>query len=727
LIKRYNYLLWLALAGSFALPLLIVSTPSASAICFVLAIVAIVAYPFASQWFEPLVAVEAQSQARHLDSLPLRYVNLAIAAAAGLSLLLELSFIRWQASAFEFFAFYKNYGLLSCFLGLGLGYTLSRNREGIPLLLVIPLFIWQAVFLMALRFGLPEDSLAALKAIPFREQLNMGTAIASPAQAVAVYLLLSVVFVLTALTFLPIGQLCGQLMDRTTKLTAYGMNLLGSLCGVLMMFVLSFLWTPPVIWFGVCFLFLLFFVARRTPSLLFAISTTVLALIVLCWPANPLWQRVYSPCDYYDFPYRIQRPPGDVAMVGAGTGNDVAAALRAGAKHVDAVEIDPVILAAGKADHPERPYSDSRVWAVSNDARSFLRNTPNSYDLIVYGLLDSHTLLSQASSVRLDSFVYTIEGLREARARLKPGGMISLSFSVINDQLGRKIFTMLKQAFDGQDPVCISSAKYDLSVIFFEKNDGPPEIPQDALAKAGFKDRTAFFRDLNIQTDVSTDDWPFFYMPKRVYPVSYLLMLGLLLTLSITMTASFSGTRMYSADAPFFFLGAGFMLLETKAITELGLLFGNTWQVTAISIGGILFMAFLANLAVQKVSGSSVLLPYLALIASLGFGLWVSYSAQLPSTGLGRVEATFLLTCPVFFSGMIFSRLLASRGEVSSIMSLNLLGAMCGGVLEYNSMYFGFRFLYVLALGLYAIAFLSGAMIRVPAVSPALVPATPRD
>ena len=45
----------------------------------------------------------------------------------------------------------------------------------------------------------------------------------------------------------------------------------------------------------------------------------------------------------------------------------------------------------------------------------------------------------------------------------------------------------------------------------------------------------------------------------------------------------------------FFFLGGGFMLVETKAITELGLLFGNTWQVVGITIISVLVMAWLAN------------------------------------------------------------------------------------------------------------------------------------
>jgi hypothetical protein len=71
----------------------------------------------------------------------------------------------------------------------------------------------------------------------------------------------------------------------------------------------------------------------------------------------------------------------------------------------------------------------------------------NSYDLIVYGLLDSHTLLSHGSSVRLD---------KEARSRLKQDGMISLSFTVLSESLGRKIFLMLQDVFDGRSPLCLN-------------------------------------------------------------------------------------------------------------------------------------------------------------------------------------------------------------------------------------------------------------------------------
>ena len=61
---------------------------------------------------------------------------------------------------------------------------------------------------------------------------------------------------------MPVGQLCGRLMERRTKLRAYGLNLLGSLLGVVLMLVASLLWTPPLVWFALCFLAMLLFPLR---------------------------------------------------------------------------------------------------------------------------------------------------------------------------------------------------------------------------------------------------------------------------------------------------------------------------------------------------------------------------------------------------------------------------------------------------------------------------------
>ena len=154
------------------------------------------------------------------------------------------------------------------------------------------------------------------------------------------------------------------------------------------------------------------------------------------------------------------------------------------------------------------------------------------------------------------------------------------------------------------------------------------------------------------------------------------------------------------------------MLVETKGITEMGLAFGNTWQVISIAIAGVLVMSFLANAVVHRWRVSDPYLPYLFLLLSLAVGWWIARAGGLPSTALGRIATVAVLTCPLFFSGIVFSALLSAESQISSVMSMNLMGAMCGGVLEYNSMYFGFRFLYVLALALYAAALLSNLALR---------------
>ena len=370
--------------------------------------------------------------------------------------------------------------------------------------------------------------------------------------------------------------------------------------------------------------------------------------------------------------------------------------MRAGAGKVDAIEIDPVIIQIGMRSHPEHPYDGPRVLAINDDARSFLRRTANKYDLIVYGMLDSHTLLSHGSSVRLDSFVYTVEGLREARSRLKPDGMISLSFWEFSESLGRKLYLMLQEAFEGRSPVCAFNG-----TTFLISND-PNWTPPANLERS-----TAACGNSSLEASVSTDDWPFFYMPLRVYPVSYLIMISQILVLSLLLVGNFVTESPRFSHLSFFFLGAGFMLVETKGITELGLTFGNTWQVIGIVIAGILIMAFIGNCLVQWLHIERRLIPYLCLFGALVVGWLAARSGGFPSTPLGRLETVVVLSMPIVFSGIAFSTLLSATDRISGVMAMNLSGAIVGGLLEYNSMYFGFRTLYLMAMVCYGLAFLS--------------------
>ena len=678
-----------------------------------------------------------------IDAVPARYDWLWIALAAGLGLYLELVIVRFHASCFQLFAFFKNFSLLSCFLGLGIGYALGSAR---PLLtpLLLPMLAAQMIFLHALRF----TGLGEMLHNPISEQLALGLRQSEAwFHAAAVYGFLLFVFCFNAFCFIPLGQLASRVMARPPRLVAYGWNLLGSLAGIALFFLASALWTPPVVWSAVGVAALLPFLRGAwLPSAI--CGAAMLAILGMSFRVDQydvyspyqilsvrvghephpeirvnhdyfqkIWdlrmgvdaasaaERTGKAAHYYNLPYAFKPRPQDVLVVGAGTGNDVASAVRNGAGHVDAVEIDPAIIRFGRLMHPEKPYDQANVSAIVNDARAHLRHTDRKYDLIVYGLLDSHTLLSGIGSVRLDSYIYTVDAFREVRARLKPGGVIVLTFAIIKDELGKKLHLMLRDSFDGRIPAAFKT-EYDAGVAFVIGDELPTDVTTRARS-VGMDDVSEFFTNKNLVADVSTDDWPFFYMPVRKYPVSYAVMIAALLVVAFVFVRRLmpAGNRS-GFSPPCFLLGAGFMLLETKAITELALFYGSTWVVVGVVIAAILVMAFLANLLLIRVTSLPVVVAYGLLLPALGVSLWMSYANWSPAGGEWTTRAlrTVIITLPLFFAGVAFSTELKRSTTVGVALSSNLLGAMLGGCLEYNAMYFGYRSLYVLALVIYALA-----------------------
>ena len=200
---------------------------------------------------------------------------------------------------------------------------------------------------------------------------------------------------------------------------------------------------------------------------------------------------------------------------------------------------------------------------------------------------------------------------------------------MIKGELGRKLFLMIKGAFDGQEPV-VYDTDYDGGFTFVI-GENSPRIPS-RLQPAGVIDHTDWFSGEKFHADMSTDDWPFFYMPVRKYPVSYLIIIVVLLVVSVLFVRPLvggqsgggteGGARGFSA--PCFILGAGFMLLETKAVTELALFYGSTWVVTGIVITAILVLAFLANLLLMAVDRIPTVAVYVLLLASLGASIYWS-------------------------------------------------------------------------------------------------------
>jgi SAM-dependent methyltransferase len=704
------------------------------------------------QWW-PRLKAHLNRYTTFLDAIPEHRVNSSILLASALGLYIELMVIRWHGSELRMFSLFKNISLISCFLGLGLGYGLGAVRF-IAMPLVLPALAAQFVLLRLARL----TPLQFLLVNPVAERAAQAMQPATWQNALVIYGFLAIVFMVNGLTFVPLGQLVARIMMRRPRLRAYGLNLAGSLLGIGLFTGLSYLWAPPAVWLLIGGCWLLWFLRGHALALLTSGAAMAVAVTVVSLPTaanaveryspyqvltlrvdagvspflevNHLWyQRMYdlrpeairrfpnmeAEGRGYDFPYVIKPDAASVLVVGSGTGNDVAAAVRHdNVSQVDAVEIDPVILNYGRQLHPEQPYSSPRVSAVLDDARSYIRNTEEKYDLVVYGLLDAQSSLSGFSSVRLDSFVYTVEAFQEARQILTDEGLLVVTFAVISPAHARKMYLTMQQAFDGQTPEVYVTKGREQWPMFIA---GPALSAVSARANTSYyRQITSVVSDPSIAADVSTDDWPFLYMPIRIFPLTYVYLLVILVVVSAVTIWQFLPTVTTPATATFFFLGAGFLLVETKAITELGLTFGNTWQVVSATIAGVLAMAYLANFTVIKMGSVRPAFAYTLIATSLLVGMYgsgVNASGIFPM-GSAKIVAVVLLTLPLLFSGLAFSSELNARGvSAGAALGPNLLGAMVGGFLEYNSMYLGYRSLYGLALVLFALAYFSSRRARV--------------
>src|SRR5262249_262950 len=151
----------------------------------------------------------------------------------------------------------------------------------------------------------------------------------------------------------------------------------------------------------------------------------------------------------------------------------------------------------GKRLHPERVYQDPRTKPVINDARSFLRQTDQRFDTVVYGLLDSHTNLGAMTNVRLDSFVYTLQGFEEAVARLTDRGLLVVSYLVLDQSQGHRLYAMLRDAYPEQQPRAFVGAFGSI----FVTGPGLKEVP---AAIDGTAEKTAEFQIAAKDVELAT-------------------------------------------------------------------------------------------------------------------------------------------------------------------------------------------------------------------------------
>jgi len=683
---------------------------------------------------------------------------LTLFLASFLVLFLEIALIRWMPAYVRLLAYFSNFILLATFLGGGLGCLLAnRRRSLIAWFPLAQLIVIVAVDRLRLEVAVPASS----------TNIYFTSGTAAPVVSVESTMLLPLLFVIVALLFLTIAQRMGRALTERPPLQAYTINLLGSITGVATFALLSWLELPPVVWFGVAFAAALpFLVDHQRFRLLSAVNVLLLLaslFIVHRMEGGSLWSPYYritlfqdgadtvvevnnifhqsmAPVDkkeyFYQWPYTVFGDTfDDVLILGAGTGTDVAAALRHGARHVDAVEIDPVILRLGAEHHPDHPYSDPRVRAINDDARHYLATTDRTYDLIVFALIDSLTVQSSFSSVRLESYMFTEESFRAVRDHLKPRGVMALYNYFREKWLVDRLANTVSDVF-GREPLAhVHQERAYLAVMLagprLAELTAPPPRPKLLLAYGQSQDPNPaqpLQRDPTVIP--ATDNWPFLYMRAPELPRHYLAALAVVLaisTIALFSVVAFAGSGFSGpstslrAAAHFFFLGAGFMLLETKSIVQFALLWGSTWSSASLAIVSVLVMALVSAFVASRVD----IRRRWPIVATLVALLALNYVLPIGRVAFGSraVESLFygaLVFSPVLCAGLLFSTSYKQSSSTAGDFGANLFGAMVGGVCEYFSLLTGYQFLLVLVAGCYLLAVVSTAR-----AAPRSLPHTP--
>jgi hypothetical protein len=179
---------------------------------------------------------------------------------------------------------------------------------------------------------------------------------------------------------------------------------------------------------------------------------------------------------------------------------------------------------------------------------------------------------------------------------------------------------------------------------------------------------------------------------------------------------AFAPARRLAPNWRMFFMGAGFMLIETKSVVHLALLFGSTWMVNSIVFFAILVMILCSNLYVLVVRPARAW-PYYGLVAaSLLIGMLIPIDAFLSLRGASRVVASCAVVfVPVFFAGIVFATTFRDSQEPDVDFGSNIAGAIVGGLTEALSLVIGFNGLLGVALVFYGLSWALGRRAIVPA------------
>ena len=287
-----------------------------------------------------------------------------------------------------------------------------------------------------------------------------------------------------------------------------------------------------------------------------------------------------------------------------------------GAGHVDAVEIDPVINELGRRHHPNRPYSDPRVTihlgrrpqlpaqdhvavrpdqlragrfagactrairasgsrASCSPSRRFATSRPSSSPAACSPCTTSTGRAGSWAGWR--SWSEQVFG--------SPPIVVSLPYQdvIAPDDNQRDYITFLlvgdgTSSGRGGDPGEVRGRAVLLAQSSAAGQRGgrtasspAPPVNAGAAGRPVHEDRAGRGRAAGASSTIPTDDWPFLYLREPAIPALNLRGMAIVAVLSLVILLAFAPVRRARPNGRMFFLGAGFMLLETKGVVHMAL------------------------------------------------------------------------------------------------------------------------------------------------------------
>jgi spermidine synthase len=257
----------------------------------------------------------------------------------------------------------------------------------------------------------------------------------------------------------------------------------------------------------------------------------------------------------------VERPEGFTALViGPGGGRDLLSALLFGARHVDGVEINPIIVRDVMLDrfreYSGNIYADPRVSAHVEDGRSFVRRSSDRFDVIQASLVDTWAATAAGAYTLTENSLYTTEAFGEYLDHLTDDGVLTITrwvadglrlVSLAQEACARRgldaaqhlaivqyksvmTFMLKRSPFSTQEAQRLQRLADDLGFTLLyapgvpaaKVTEEPAKMQRAAMSATDYRDliltsdRERFLAAYPLDVSATTDDRPFFFHVTRL-------------------------------------------------------------------------------------------------------------------------------------------------------------------------------------------------------------------